>query len=181
MIHMITGSLGAAWPIIHTGEPCMSMTRVHRARSGLIGAIGTTALLTVFVVVGAGCADVRKTFWADVALDAQLKREFHEPTSVVGPTNGVLMVSAEVSQGEAKKVMPGLDRERALRIAKFARSHYTDTIGLRAITVFFITKPDGVLPHLPHSYLGMTWSIRSLDAEPDPAPTVLPDQSAEAR
>jgi hypothetical protein len=128
----------------------------------------TAAGLIVFVLAGAGCADIRKSFSGMWALSTALQAQFHEPFGVTRATNGVLILSAQAPDGEAEKVMPGMDRERALRIAKFARAHYTDTIGLRTIMVVFTTKNDIGALHIQHSEPGGTWSISSLDAERDP-------------
>jgi hypothetical protein len=137
-------------------------------------------LLIAIVTAGTGCADVRKSVWAGVMLDVALKRQFHDPTAVSARTDGMLSVTVEESQADAQKLMPWRDRTRALRIAKFTRAHYSDTVGLQAIRVYFMTEPDGKLQHLPHAYPGMTWSVRALDTEHDPAPTVIPDQSSDA-
>jgi hypothetical protein len=139
------------------------------------------AVLIALVLMSVGCADLRRTFGAEVALYSALQVQFRGPIAVVRSANGVLMLSVEVPQSEAKKVMPGIDRERALRIAKFARAHYTDTIGLRSITVFFTTRTDSGVLHIPHSYPGGTWSIISLDSEPDPAQTESAGQSTGVR
>jgi hypothetical protein len=161
-------------------ETRMSRTCAHRAQSGRPNIVCTAALLAMLVVISTGCADVRKTLWAEMMLDVALQRHFHVPITVVVPADGMLSVTAQEAQADANKLMPWRDRARGLRIAKFARSHYSDTAGLRAITVYFMTKPDGKLQHLPHMYPGMTWSIRSLDIERDPAPTVIPNQSSDA-
>jgi hypothetical protein len=126
------------------------------------------AVVIAFALMGVGCADLRRSFGADVALDAELKAQFQEHISALRIPDGVLMLSADLSQAEAGKVMPGTDRMRALRIAKFARAHYTDTIGLHMITVVFATRGDAGVLQTRHSYPGGTWSIASLDAEPDP-------------
>jgi len=47
------------------------------------------------------------------------------------------------------------------------------------ITVVFMTATDSGVLHVPHSYPGGTWSIISLDSEPDPAQTVSVGQCTE--
>jgi hypothetical protein len=133
------------------------------------------------VLVSAGCADVRRTFSGMWALSTALQAQFQEPFSVARSPNGVLTLSTEASQGEAEKVTPGSDRQRALRIAKFARAHYTDTVGLQTITVVFTTSTDAGALNIRHSYPGGAWSLVSLDAEPDPEAADSAGQSAGGR
>ncbi len=157
---------------------CRSARRSERGPSGVACTQGGDAVTTRGVVaaaaliasalLGAGCADLRKTFSGMWALSTALQAQFQEPFVVTRTTNGVLILSAQAPEAEAEKVVPGIDRERALRIAKFARAHYTDTIGLHAITVFFTTRNDVGALHIQHSHPGGTWSIIALDAEPDP-------------
>ncbi|GEM_PF-4254696 len=126
------------------------------------------AVLIALGVMAAGCADVRRTLSGMWALSTALQAQFQQPFVVTRTTNGALILSAQAPEGEAEKVTPGMGRERALLIAKFARAHYTDTIGLQAITVVFTTRTDVGVLHIQHSYPGGSWSLSSLDAEPDP-------------
>jgi hypothetical protein len=139
------------------------------------------AVLFALALLGAGCADLRKTFGGLLSLSTALQAQFHEPIGVIRSTNGVLTLSAEASQGEAEKVTPGIDRQRALRIAKFARAHYADTAGLREIIVLFTTSTDAGALHIQHSAPGGSWSIASLDAEPDPEAADSAGRSAGVR
>jgi hypothetical protein len=129
---------------------------------------GAGVVIVAVVCMGAGCADVGHSLWADMALDAQLKAQFRETISVMRIPKGLLVVSVEKSQAEPEKVMPGNNRMQALRIATFVRAHYTDTAGLRAITVSFSAQPDGGGLHLPQSYSVGTWSVATLDSLQDP-------------
>lgn len=133
------------------------------------------------VLAGDGCADLRHSLWADMALDAEFKAHFRETISVLRVPKGILTVSVHISQAEAEKVMPGNDRLRALRIAKFARVHYTDTADLRTIMVLFTTRPDGGGLHLPHSHPVGAWPVAALDSVASPRLADSAGQSVEGR
>jgi hypothetical protein len=127
-------------------------------------------MLAASALAGAGCADVRKSVVADIALDTELKAHFQDDAGVLRIPGGVLWLSVKRRSAEVEKVMPGNDRVLAVRIAKFARAHYTDTAGLRFITVVFKTKGDGEPVNGHRTYAGDTWLIATLDSLPDPKP-----------
>ena len=131
------------------------------------GAAAAVALIAL-AFVEAGCANA-KAIGDLQTLYTALQAQFHETFTVNRSTNGVLTVSVETADDGSKKVIPATDRQSALRIAKFARAHYADTIGLQQITVVFTTRTDGGPLQITHTYTGGTWSISSLNAEPDPA------------
>lgn len=127
--------------------------------------------LVATLLVDSGCAGVRKTLAALQGLNTALEAQFGEPFSVnQNNTSGVLTLSAEVTQAEAERLTPESERVRAVRIAKFARTHYADTDQITTIAVIFTTRSDMGFVHVSRSYPGGTWAISSLDAEPDPTP-----------
>ena len=138
-------------------------------------------VLMALVLTGDGCADLRHSLGADIALDAEFKAHFRETISVLRVPKGILTVSVHMSQAEDEKVMPGNDRLRALRIAKFARAHYTDTAGLRTIMVLFTTRPDGGGLHPPQSHPVGTWPVAALDSVPGSRVADSAGQSVEGR
>ncbi len=138
------------------------------------------AVLVGLVLVGAGCANAKAIGDLQMLYTA-LQAQFHETFTVNRSTNGVLTVSVETADDGSTKVKPATDRQSALRIAKFSRAHYADTTGLRQITVVFTTRTDGGPLQITHSYTGGTWSIGSLDAEPDPAAADSAGQAADSR
>jgi hypothetical protein len=139
------------------------------ASDGLARRVAAAALMAL-AVASAGCSDRSRSFLASERLRGELQEDYRERIVVVRTPNGDLQLTAEPLTPEEQKVRPGIDRVRALRIAKFARAHYADTAGLREITVILPSKT--VVPtRQRHVYSGATWRITALDSLPDPDAT----------
>jgi hypothetical protein len=130
----------------------------------------TAAAVVALVAVSAGCTNVSRSFLASVRLSGELQEDCHERIIVARIPSGGLYLTAEPSTPEEQKMRPGIDRVRALRIAKFARAHYADTVGLREITVILASNSKAA-PMQRHVYSGGTWRITALDSLPDPDAT----------
>jgi len=143
--------------------------RPGRAASGSRRA--TAAALVAIVAVSAGCTDLSRSFLASVRLSGELQEDCHERIVVARIPSGGLYLTAEPSTPEEQKMRPGIDRVRALRIAKFARAHYADTAGLREITVILASNSKAVPVQQRHVYSGGTWRLAALDSLPDPGAT----------
>jgi hypothetical protein len=150
-------------------QPARSGGARRRATAGdrLAARASAVALITC-VVVGAGCTDLSRSSLASGRLSGELQEGYRERIVVVRAPNGELYLTAEPSTPAEQQVRPGIDRVRALRIAKFARAHYVDTAGLREITVILASKATPVSGQQRHLYSGGTWRISALDSLPDP-------------
>ena len=140
------------------------------ASDGLARRAAAAALMAL-AVASAGCTDRSRSFLASERLRGELQEDYRERIVVVRTPNGDLQLTAEPLTPEEQTVRPGIDRVRALRIAKFARAHYADTAGLREITVILPSKTAAVPMQQRDVYSGATWRIPALDSLPDPEAT----------
>jgi hypothetical protein len=124
-----------------------------------------TPLISLCVILLAGCGKLGREMTDMNRLRAQLATEFQRPVGINIMNGKVLSVSLSLPDSAHNK-MGDEDRQAlSLRVARFARSHYADADSLDRITVVWVSRGTYGPLNVSHTYRGGSWSIAELTSD----------------